>query len=80
MRCEERGDGEVGLRSRLRTTVLRAGDITSVVTGGRADPNGFQAVIRHKGGKAVLVNQFPEIQDFLSSIKSLNPEVEVKGF
>jgi len=74
------GAGAVELRSWLRTTVLQAGDIASIKTGGWIDPNGFHAVIRHKGGKVVLVNQFPEFRDLLATIKAVNPAVEIRGF
>jgi hypothetical protein len=72
--------GEVEFRSRLRTIVLRACDMTSVVTGVWPDMNSFQVVIRHKAGKVFLVNQFPEFRDFLASLKALNPAIEVRGF
>jgi hypothetical protein len=28
----------------------------------------------------VLVNQFPEFRDLLTTIKAMNPEVEIRGF
>lgn len=74
------GDGRIEFRSKLRTVALRAGEITSITTGGWADPNRFQAVIRHEGGKVVLVNQFPDFRDFLATVKALNPAVDVNGF
>jgi hypothetical protein len=41
------------------------------------DPNRFLVTIRYTDGKANVVNQF---RDFLVTIKSVNPSVEVKGF
>jgi hypothetical protein len=73
-------DGAVGFRSRLRTVTIPAGDITSITTGAWFDPNTFQAVVRHKGGKLALINQFAGFRDFLTTLRGLNPSVEIKGF
>lgn len=73
-------DGRVEFRSRLRTAVLRASEITSITTGGWTVPTRSQAVIRHTSGKVVLVNEFPDFRNFLATIKALNPAVEIKGF
>ncbi|GAC1471252.1 MAG: hypothetical protein NVSMB9_17210 [Isosphaeraceae bacterium] len=73
-------EGAVGFRSRLRTIAIPAGEITSISTGGWYDPNGFQAVVRHKGGKLKLINQFADFRDFLVTLRELNPAVEIKGF
>jgi hypothetical protein len=73
-------DGAVGFRSRLRTVTIPAGDIKSITAGAWYDPNGFQAVVRHKGGKLPLINQFADFRDFLATLKALNPAVEMKGF
>ena len=72
--------GAIGFRSRLRTVTVQAGDILSIRTGGWFDPNRFQAVVRHKGGKLMLINQFPGFRDFLVTVRELNPAVEIKGF
>ena len=73
-------DGTIDFRSRLRTVQVPAGDITSITTGTWYDPNRFQAVVRHKGGKLTLINQFADFQDFLATLRELNPAVEIKGF
>ena len=73
-------DGCIEFRSSLGTTRLRINDITSISTGGWSDPNRFLVTIRHKDGKVKLVNQFRDFRDFLVTVKSLNPSVEVKGF
>lgn len=73
-------DGAVGFRSRLRTVTIPTGDIISITTGAWYDPNRFQAVVRHKGGKLTLVNQFADFRDFLATLRELNPSVEIKGF
>ncbi len=73
-------EGVVRFRSRLRTVTIPACDITSITTGAWFDPNRFQAVVRHKGGKLTLVNQFAGFRDFLAMLRELNPAVEIKGF
>lgn len=73
-------EGVVRFRSRLRTVTIPAGDIRSITTGSWCDPNRFQAVVRHKGGKLTLINQFVDFRDFLANLRELNPSVEIKGF
>ncbi len=73
-------DRTVGFRSRLRTITMPAGDIISIRTGSWYDPNRFQAVVRHKGGKLTLINQFADFRDFLATLRELNPAVEIIGF
>lgn len=73
-------DRAIDFRSRLRTVTISAGDITSITTGAWYDPNRFQAVVRHKGGKLTLINQFADFRDFLATLRELNPSVDIKGF
>jgi hypothetical protein len=70
----------VTLRGWFRTRSVPVGEIVSISTGGWRDPNCFLAEIRHRGGKLLLVNRFPDFRDFLAKVKALNPEVDVKGF
>jgi hypothetical protein len=37
-------------------------------------------VVRHKGGKLTLLNQFADFPDFLATLRELNPSVDLKGF
>lgn len=73
-------DGIIAFRRRLRKVTIPAGDIASITTGAWYDPNRFQAVVRHKGGKLRLINQFDDFVDFLATLGDLNPTVEIKGF
>jgi hypothetical protein len=73
-------EGAVELRSWVRIRTLRADEITSITTGGWADPNGFRAVILHEGGKVVLINLFRDFRNLLDTIKALNPGLKVSGF
>lgn len=73
-------DGRIEFQSRLRTIVLEASEITSITTGDWYDLNRFEAVVRHKGGKLTLINQFTDFRDFLATVQELNPTVEIKGF
>jgi hypothetical protein len=74
------GDGRVEFRSRLRTIVLEASNITSITTGEWYDPNRFHAVVRHKGGRLTLVNDFADFEDLLATLRDLNPAIQIKGF
>ena len=40
----------------------------------------MNVVIKYKGGKMCLSNSFSNFRDFLLTVKSLNPSVEIKGF
>ncbi len=73
-------DREISFRSRIRNVTIPVDEITMIRTGEWFDPNRFQAVVRHKGGKLMLVNQFLDFKDFLANIKELNPAIEIKGF
>jgi hypothetical protein len=73
-------DATVRFRSQLRTITIPIADIISISTLGWCDPNRFNAVVRHKGGKLTLVNQFDDFEDFLATLRELNPSVEIKGF
>jgi hypothetical protein len=74
------GDRAVSFRGWFRTRTIPAAEILSVRTGGLEDPNGFQAVVRHKGGKLMLINRFSDFRDFLIRLRALNPSVEIGGF
>ncbi len=73
-------DRNVSFRGRLRTVTIPVSDIVMIRTGEWFDPNRFQAVVRHKGGKLTLVNHFSDFTDFLATVKELNPSIEIKGF
>ena len=70
----------VSFRNWFQTRSIPAAEIISISTGGWRDSNSFLAQIRHKQGKIILVNSFPEFRDFLAVVKSLNRTVEIKGF
>jgi hypothetical protein len=71
---------DIYVRSRLRTVTIPVSDVISIKTGEWFDPNRFQAVIRHKGGKIVLLNQFPNFTEFLATVRDLNPAAKIEGF
>jgi hypothetical protein len=66
-------DREIEFRSWLRSVTVRASDLTTI-SGMRG------TVIRHKGGKIHLLDTFPRFEEFLLTVKALNPSVEIKGF
>jgi hypothetical protein len=73
-------DRDVSFRGRLRTVTIPVSDIVMIRTGEWFDPNRFQAIVRHKGGKLTLINHFSDFADFLATVKELNPSIEIKGF
>jgi hypothetical protein len=73
-------DRDIHFRARLRSVTIPVSDIQMIRTGGWFDPNRFQAVVRYKGGKLILINHFSDFTDFLATVKELNPSVEIKGF
>ena len=70
----------IELRSWLRTQTLSPYEVISIRTGGWNDPRALNMVIKYKGGKLCLSNSFSNFRDFLLTLKSLNPSVEIKGF
>jgi hypothetical protein len=70
----------IELRSWLRTQRLSPYEVISIRTGGWNDPRALNMVIKYKGGKLCLSNSFSNFRDFLLTLKSLNPSVEIKGF
>ena len=75
-----RDGSEIDFRSWFRTVTLSISDILAIYTGEWHDPNRTLAVVQHKGGRLVLVNQFPHFADFLATVKALNPTVQITGF
>jgi hypothetical protein len=73
-------DRSINFRSRLRTVTIPVDNVVSIRTGDWFDPNRFQALVRHKSGKLLLVNHFSDFKDFLTTVKTLNPAIEIKGF
>jgi hypothetical protein len=73
-------DATLELRSWMRTIELRPQDIISIQTGGWNDPRRVEVRIRHEGGRMVLNNHFSDFREFLVTLKSLNPSIEIKGF
>jgi hypothetical protein len=71
---------DIHIRCRLHAITIPVGDVLSIKTGEWFDPNRFQAVIRHKSGKIVLVNQFSDFTEFLAAVRDLNPAVKIEGF
>ncbi len=71
--------GEATFRSLLRTIVVRAEDVDSIVAGSWFDLNRTYIVIRHKGGKISLTNHFPKFNEFVIKMKYFNPSIRVGG-
>jgi hypothetical protein len=71
-----RDDAHIEFRSVLRRTTISPAEIKSV----RAKPYvlGFVDVV-HRTGTVHLLSQMDGFHDFISTIKSLNPEVRVVG-
>jgi hypothetical protein len=57
----------------LRTTIISPQDILSI----RAF--GGMGQLKYRGGKIVLMTQFTGFHEFLTELKRLNPNVEVRG-
>jgi hypothetical protein len=69
-------DGWVHFRSRRGTTRVQAADIRSI---GRS--LGRRTVrVRHAGGRLRLPNRFRGFFDFLVTVKTLNPSIELRGY
>jgi hypothetical protein len=73
-------DRVIGFRSRMRTISIPVDDIAMIRTGRWFDPNRFNCLVRFKGGKLTFVNRFSNFKDFLTTVKDLNPGIEIKGF
>jgi hypothetical protein len=73
-------DQVISFRSRLRTSSIPVDDIVMIRTGGRFDPNRFRGLVRFKGKILVFVNHFSNFNDFLATVKDLNPAIEIQGF
>lgn len=69
-------DGWVHLRGRKDSTRIHVASIRSIARG----LNHRSVRLRHVGGRVRLPNRFRGFYDFLSTVKSLNPAVEIRGF
>jgi hypothetical protein len=69
-------DGWVDFRGREGIVRVQAADIRSI---GQGLGRGLVRV-RHAGGKLWMFNRFQDFYDFLSTVKTLNPAIQVKGF
>jgi hypothetical protein len=69
-------DGWVNFQGRRGSIRVQAADIRSI---GQGLGRGLVRV-RHAGGKVLMFNRFQDFYDFLSTVKSLNPAIQVKGF
>jgi hypothetical protein len=69
-------EGWVLFRGPRGETRVRVADIRAV----GHDLGGGTVRIRHAGGRLYLFNRVPGFYDFLSTIKSLNPAIVVRGF
>ena len=76
-------DRTIALKSSFRRCSIPAAEIISIRTVGFGwmDPHNSYTQFRHKQGKIYLLSYyFPEFRDFLITVKSLNPAVEVSEF
>jgi hypothetical protein len=73
-------DRTISFQSAIRSRSIPAAEIISIRTSGWMGYTSFYTVIRHKQGKIYLLNCFPQFRDFLITVKSMNPAVEVRGF
>lgn len=73
-------DGSVDIRGRKGLVAhIRAQDITAVRRG--LIPIGRGSVkIKHAGGKVRMANRFGGFYDFLATMKTHNPAIQIKGF
>lgn len=71
---------EVHFRGRMKSVTIPVADIAMIRTGQWFDPNRFQAVVHCKRGKLTLINDFSDFTDFLATVKSFNPAIEIRGF
>lgn len=75
-RIEEQDDGTYVLVSPLKRYAIRAEDIESI----RPVPNQIGILrLDYRGGRVTLLNQFDGFHEFIASLKSKNPSVELKG-
>jgi hypothetical protein len=71
-----RDDSTIEFRSMFRTTVVSPREIKSV----RAKRYSVGLVdVAHQRGAVHLLNQMDGFHDFIATIKSINPAVEIKG-
>ncbi len=73
-------NAKLSFRGFLGSVAIPAETINSIKTGGWRDPNRQLVFIRHDKGTLVLVNDFPDFVQLLTTIKTLNPKVDVNGF
>ena len=72
-------DGTLYFRALLRTLPVDARDVVSIDSPWWNLNRQFP-VLRHRGGKVRLLNPMDGFSDFLWTVRSLNPGVEIKGF
>lgn len=68
--------GAIELKSLLRTRTLNPADVISI------QPDSSQLgflILKHRGGKIRLVNQFDGFHDFLNNLKTVNPDIILRG-
>ncbi|HQP30396.1 MAG TPA: hypothetical protein PLB81_03645 [Deltaproteobacteria bacterium] len=68
--------GAIELTSLVRTRTLNPADIVSI--GPDATQLGF-LILKHRKGKIRLVHQFDNFHEFLSNLKSVNPDIMLRG-
>ncbi len=69
-------DGELVFRGLGKPKVISARDIRSI----EPAPNVVgMLIVKHSGGKLPLINQFTGFHNLLSTLETLNPDIELKG-
>jgi len=68
--------GAIELTSLVRTRTLNPADIISITPD--ATQLGF-LILKHRKGKIRLVHQFENFHEFLSNLKSVNPDIMLRG-
>jgi hypothetical protein len=69
-------DGWVEFRNRRGSQQVHVASIRSIGRG--LGPRGVR--VRHGGGSVRLPARFRQFYDFLASVKSMNPAIEIRGF
>jgi hypothetical protein len=73
-------DRTVTFRNWFGKRVVPIADVVSIRAGGWMDPNAQNAVVRHEQGTIYIFNDFPDFPEFASTMKVLNPSIDVRIF
>jgi hypothetical protein len=73
-------DRAITFRNWFGKRVVPVADVVSIRAGGLLDPQSVGAVVRHKQGRVYIFNDFANFRGFASTMKALNPSIDVRIF